>query len=111
MTIPLPPAKLFAAQTTAMQRTTLAHLIERHLAGDIALPLLAQWALQAFHALAAPSDDEDDVVENVFDEDSEPVIAADPAIVATLDTLMFADQPEFAPTAAEFTELIASLRI
>lgn len=110
MTIPLPPAKLFATQTTAMQRTTMAHLIERHLAGDITLPLLAQWALQAFHALAAPTDDEDDSAENIFDEDSEPVIAADPTIVAALDTLMFADQPEFAPTTAEFAELVASLR-
>jgi hypothetical protein len=110
MTIPLPPAKLFAAQTTAMQRTTLAHLIERHLAGELNLATLSQWALQAFHALAATADDEDAVEENVFDDDSEPVIDADPAIVTTLDTLMFADQPEFAPSPAEFAAIVATLR-
>lgn len=109
--IPLPPAKLFAAQTVHMQRTTLAHLIEHHQTGEVPLPVLAQWALQAFHALAAPTDDdESDDDSDDFDDEHAPVIAADPTIVAALDTLMFADQPEFAPTTAEWSELLATLR-
>jgi hypothetical protein len=96
-----------------MQRTTVAHLIERHLAGELTLPLLAQWALQAFHALTANADDEDenDDIDDIDDDDeNEPVIAADPTIVTILDTLMFADQPEFTPTTAEFAEILGTLR-
>lgn len=80
-----------------VQRNDLITQLEERLAGRISAERLAAWAFDLFYG---------------YDQGTHTVDEADlPIIVATLDTLIFADDPSFALDDPELHRLIAQLQV
>ncbi len=107
------PTSSLGNRDTIEQKALIARAIEAHLHGTVSIEVLAAWSLKAFHSMH--SDDQNDV--NLEDEDidaddneaSDSLEGDDALIQQILDTLMFADAAEFAPTHTDLATMVTQL--